>query len=83
MSDPRDRLLDPWSDLFGEEFERPDDMLLLEIAEEASHQLQAAEPEFGMEGGDLFGHRFRTADNRHFAQPTFGVVLVLGQNPAP
>jgi hypothetical protein len=41
----------PWSHVFGEEFERSEDMLLRKVREEAGDQLEALETEFGVEDG--------------------------------
>jgi hypothetical protein len=61
--------LDSGPDLFGEKFKGPDNMLLGQISEESRDQLEAAETEFGVKGGDPLGHRIGTADDRHFPEP--------------
>jgi hypothetical protein len=52
------------------------------ISQKACDQLEAAEAEFGAGRDESLGHGVRTAGNRHFLQPAFGVVLLPGQYPA-
>ena len=57
----------PRPDFFGEQFQRPDHILLRKIPKEARHQHEVAETEFLMQRGDPLDDGVRTADNRYLA----------------
>ena len=47
-------LPDPRPDLFGEQLERPDDLLLRKISKEARYQHEVAETELLMQGAKFY-----------------------------